>query len=272
MADAGEHGGALVDLALDALAHLVEGDRRLAHLAGAARGEIGHGAALAEIVDGGGQSEDRADLVAQEDDGDGEQHHRGRHHPPDEDQRVGDIGLGARREDAQHRMVELDADLDQARAAERVDPERLADLPADLLAEHAVERREERLRPDGGQRLRRQHGDIEPHALAGDAGDGLVVGVLRIGVEDVDDRRDLADHGGRQLRRHQLPVALHEDEGDQRLEQHHRSDDDDEGAGEQALGQDAADRPRRGAPAGADAVPGRGVARDRGRHPGRSRS
>ena len=41
-----------------------------------------------------------------------------------------DIGGAARREHAHHRIVELDADLDQRRAADRVDPER----PADLLA------------------------------------------------------------------------------------------------------------------------------------------
>ena len=51
VADAGEHRRALLDLALDALLHVVEGDGRLAHLAGAARREIGHGAALAEGVD-----------------------------------------------------------------------------------------------------------------------------------------------------------------------------------------------------------------------------
>ena len=55
MADAGQHRRALVDLPLDPLAHLVEGDGRLAHLAGAARREVGDGAALAEIVDGRGQ-------------------------------------------------------------------------------------------------------------------------------------------------------------------------------------------------------------------------
>ena len=239
VADAGEHGGALVDLALDALLHVVEGDGRLAHLAGAARRKAGHRAALAEGVDRRRQAQDRADLVAQEDDGDGEQHDRGRHHPPDEDERIGDIGLGARGEDAQHVVVELDADLDQARAADGVDPERLADLARDLLAEHAVERREERLGAGRRQRLGRQHGDVEAHALAGDAGDGLEIGILRIAVEDVDDGGDLADHGGGELGGDQLPVALHEDEGDQRLEQHDRRDDDDQRAGEQALGQDA---------------------------------
>ena len=87
--------------------------RRLAHLARAARREVGHRAALAEIVDGGGQRQDRPDLVAQEEDGDGEQHEAGADHPDDEDQRVGGVGLAAAGEDAQHVVVELDADLDQ---------------------------------------------------------------------------------------------------------------------------------------------------------------
>ena len=254
VADAGEHGGALLDLPLDALLHVVEGDRRLPHLAGASRRKAGHGATLAEIVDCRRQPQDRPDLVAQEDDGNGEQYHRGRHHPPDEDDRIGDVGFGAGRKHAQHIVVELDADLDQARAADGVDPERLADLAADLLAEHPVQRREERLGADRRQRLRRQHGDVEAHALTGDAGDGGEVGILRIAVEDIHDGRDLADHGGRELVGDQLPVALHEDEADQRLEQHHGRDDDDERAGEQALGQDRVGRPRHLPPAGAQAA------------------
>ena len=58
MADAGEHRRALLDLAVDALAHLVEGDRCLAHFTSAARREVGNRAALAELVDCARQSED----------------------------------------------------------------------------------------------------------------------------------------------------------------------------------------------------------------------
>ena len=69
--DAGQHGGALLDRALDAPLHLDEGLRRAAHLARAARPEVRHLAALAEALGGVGEPQDRPDLVAQEQDRDG---------------------------------------------------------------------------------------------------------------------------------------------------------------------------------------------------------
>ena len=60
------------------------------------------------------------------------QHQRGADHPDQEDVRVGGVGAAARREDPQHVVVEVDADLDQIGIAERVDPEGPVDLPADL--------------------------------------------------------------------------------------------------------------------------------------------
>ena len=82
---AGQHRGALLDGALDARLHLDEGLRRAPHLARAARTEIRHFAALAETFGGVGQPQDRLDLVAQEDDGDADQHRRGADHPEQED-------------------------------------------------------------------------------------------------------------------------------------------------------------------------------------------
>ena len=69
--DAGQHGGALLDRALDARLHLDEGLRRAPHLARAARPEVRHLAALAEALGGVGEPQDRLDLVAQEQDRDG---------------------------------------------------------------------------------------------------------------------------------------------------------------------------------------------------------
>ena len=157
--DAGEHRGALLHGALDAALHLDEGDRGAAHLARAARAEIRHFAALAEALGGVGEPQDRADLVAQEGDRDGEQHRRGADHPEQEDFRVRRIGGAAAREHAHHRIVELDADLDQLRAADGVDPERLADALADPFRERLVEQREERLRPRRRQFGHRQEVD-----------------------------------------------------------------------------------------------------------------
>ena len=125
VADAGQHGRALLDVRRDAVAHLQEGLRRLAHLARAARAEVvGHRPALAERVGGLGEPQDRPDLVAQEQDGDGEQDHRRADHPQQEDVRVGGVRLRARGDEAQDGVVVLDADLDVPRLADGVDPER----------------------------------------------------------------------------------------------------------------------------------------------------
>ena len=87
--DAGEHRRALLDVRLDAVAHLQERLCGLAHLARAARAEIlRHRATLAESVGGFAQPQDGPDLVAEEQDGDGEQDHRGADHPEQEDVRV----------------------------------------------------------------------------------------------------------------------------------------------------------------------------------------
>ena len=109
--------------------------------------EAGHVAPLAETFGGVGEAQDRLDLVAQEHDRDAQQHQRRADHPPQEDFRVRRIGGAALREHAHHRVVEPDADLDQVGAPDRVDPERPADLLADLLRQRLVEQREERLRP-----------------------------------------------------------------------------------------------------------------------------
>ena len=56
VADAGQHGRALLDLPLDALAHLDEGVAGAAHLLGAARLEVArHRPALAEALGGLGE-------------------------------------------------------------------------------------------------------------------------------------------------------------------------------------------------------------------------
>src|SRR5690606_4438380 len=71
VADAGEHGGALLDLPLDALAHLDEGKARPPNLLRAPRPEIRrHRATLAEAFRRLGELEDRLDLVTQEGNGD----------------------------------------------------------------------------------------------------------------------------------------------------------------------------------------------------------
>ena len=224
--DAGEHRGALLDRALDARLHLDEGLRGAAHLARAARPEVRRLAALAEAFRGVGEPQDRLDLVAQEADGDRQQHQRGADHPEQENLRVRGVGGAAPGEHAHHRVVELDADLDERGAADGVDPERPADLLAKLDRQRLVEQREERLRPRRRHVGQRQEIDGQPHAILRDLAQPRVVVLLRIDLGDLGQRRDVAHHRGGQVPRHQVPVPLHEHEGDDRLQDHHRRDDD----------------------------------------------
>ena len=149
-----QHGGALLEHALDATLHLDEGHRRAANLTRAARPEVGDFASLAETFGGIRQAQNRPDLVAQEQHRHRDQHQRGAHHPGQKDVGVGDVSGTTRRKYAHHRVVELDADLEQCRAPNRIDPVRPADLLSDLLRERLVDQREERLGP-----RRRQLGD-----------------------------------------------------------------------------------------------------------------
>ncbi len=169
MAHAGEHGGALLDMALDAVTHLDEGLRRLPHFAGAAWAEIGRRwPPLAQALGGLGQAQDRLDLVAQEQDGHGEQHERGPEHPQQENLRVGGIGLAAPRQHMHHRVVELDANVDEVRRAHGVDPERLADLPRDLVGQRSVEQIEEGPRARLRQLVIGGDFDSEPEVVIGE--------------------------------------------------------------------------------------------------------
>ena len=69
VAHRGQHGRALVDMALDAAAHFQEGVRGLAHLARTGGLEPVGVLAAAELFGGVGQPADRLHLVADEDDG-----------------------------------------------------------------------------------------------------------------------------------------------------------------------------------------------------------
>ena len=223
----------------------------------AARTEVRRLAALAEGVGGIGEAHDRADLVAQEQDGDGEQNQRGRHHPDQEHPGVGVVDVGAAGEDPHDRVGELDADLDDRGAADGVDPERQLDLLADLLRQRLIELREERLRSGRRQLRLREEIDHQAEPVLGDAAQLRAVGALRIGVVDIDEGGDLLRHRRRQVTRHQAPLPVHEHESDHRLQHHHRHDDDQQRSGIEPL------RHHRLDPAG-DAVPeARNAAGDR---------
>ncbi len=104
------------------------------------------------------------------------------------------------------------------------------------------EQRKERPRPRLRKRRRRQHGDSEVVGFRGDARDVGEPRVLRISLHRVDDGRDVAHHGARQPARHRLPVPLHEDIGDDRLQDQDRQDDDQDRADVEAFRHAVAER------------------------------
>src|SRR5215472_9308525 len=80
--------------------------------AAAARTEVRRLAALAEGLGGIRQPYDRANLVAQKSDRDGQHHKGGSDHPDQENPGIRIVDVGAPGEDAHHRIVQFDADLD----------------------------------------------------------------------------------------------------------------------------------------------------------------
>ena len=118
----------------------------------------------------------------------------------------------------------------------------------DLLRQRLVEQREERLRPDRRQLGRGQEIDHQAKPLLRDAAQLGVVAILRQSSVQIDQRRDVLGHRRGEAPRHRVPVPLHENEGDHRLQDHHRGDDDEQRAGIEALGQHALDPAGRCAP------------------------
>ena len=102
------------------------------------------------------------------------------------------------------------------------------------------------LGPGGGSGSPGRMSMSRPEPVGGDALQHRGLGVLRIALVDVDHRGDVGGDGRGQPARHGLVVALHEDIGDDRLQDHHRRDDDDERAGIEALGHQPAE-PAQGA-------------------------
>ena len=118
VADARQHLGALLDLALQPRAHRQERRPRPPHLLGAGRAE-GKRAALAEGLGRLGEGADRADLVAQEDDRDRGQEQRGEDHQHEELVRVRHRQPVARHRRLEDAGVGADADRRRARVADR---------------------------------------------------------------------------------------------------------------------------------------------------------
>ena len=132
VADAVEHRRALLRGALDAPLHFDEGVAGLANFARAARMELDV-APLAEILRRLGEAQDRADLVAQEEDGDRDQHDRGAEHPENEDMDVRLVGETAARHEAQNAVAEVARGSPSVPSGRRCRPRRAGALAGRVL-------------------------------------------------------------------------------------------------------------------------------------------
>src|SRR6185437_3214172 len=159
------------DGALDASLHLDEGSRCAPYFARTAGTEIRHFTPLAETLGGISQPENRLDLIAQEYDCDNQQNRRCANHPKKENLRIGYISRASTRKHSHHRIVELNADFEQCRLADSIDPVGSPDLLAEFFGQCLVQQRKEGFRPRGWHLRQRQEINHEAEPLLRDAPD-----------------------------------------------------------------------------------------------------
>jgi hypothetical protein len=225
VADGGQKRRALVDVALDALAHVEEGPRRLSNLACAVRLE-GHVRALAEGLRRRRQPLDGPHLVADEEDGHRGQQDGGAGQPQDEDVRPAGRGPVYRRDHPQDALVHLHPHVHVGGIARGVEPEGVVEPVLERSLERAVqspeaEQREALARREGAVLL--QHdGQVQrplgPGRDAPELARVLLIAFHRPG--------DVAGEPLAQAARHRLPVGVEEDPGHRRLHEGDRQDDD----------------------------------------------
>ncbi len=233
MADAGEHLGALPDLAADALAHLDEGGGGLAHLARALGLEVGDVAALAERFGGLGEAADGPHLLAQEEDRDAEQQRRSADHPQNDDvDRRGEQPL-ARRREVHHAVGELDADRDVVGIGRGVD----AEGPAQIVGKRVVKRVLED--PGPGRGGDAAHADVGLEARLDRPAFARLLEheevVVRVGevAAELDHRGDLARQREREPPADALPMVREQDIARDELHDDDRHREDQQRAAEQ---------------------------------------
>ena len=226
VADRGEQGGTLIDVALNSVAHGHEGHGGGADLARAVRLEPGHGFAAPEGLCRVGQTLDGADLIADEQDGDAHQQDGRHRQPQDEDMGLGRHRTLARGDDAQHPLRLLDLDVDVGGIAGGVEPVGAVQTGVQGLVQHPVHD------ADGAAAFFGRKGapilkhDGQGHRPLGAI--GQLVQVRRAGVVLIafDGPGDVAGQAFGQARGHRLPVGVEEDPGHRHLHDQHRQDDD----------------------------------------------
>ena len=224
--DGGEQGGALIDVALNAVAHGHEGDGGGANLARAVRFEPGHRLAAPERLGRIGQPFDGPDLIADEQDGHAHQKHRRDRQPQDEDMGLGRYGPFARGDDAKHALRLLHLNVDIGGIARGVEPVGAVQTRIQRPVQHSVDHSDgaaPRLGRQGAAFLKH---DGQGHGAFGPVGQLVQIGQGRVVLIALDRPGDVAGQPFRQTRGHGLPVGVEEDPGHRHLHHQHRQDDD----------------------------------------------
>ena len=229
MADRGEQGGALVDVALDAVAHVHEGPRGGPDLARAVRLEPLTGLAPPEGFGGGGKTFNGPHLIADEQNGDRHQQHGGGQQPDDEDVRLGRHGPLARGDNAHDAVTDLDPDVDVVGVTGRIEPERAIKAGRKRGLKRPVDNAYGAAADVLGQGRGLLPGDGQGQGAFGPSGQGIKSlrrRVLRIGL---DRPGDVSRQTFGQAGIHRLPVGVEEGPGDEYLHDQDRQDDDQQG-------------------------------------------
>ena len=226
VADRGEQGGALVDVPLDAVAHVHEGLGGGADLPGTRGLEALARLAPAEGLRRLGEAFDGADLVADEQDGDAHQQDGGDEQPEHEDVGLGRDGALARGDDAQHALGLLHPNVDVGRVAGGVEPEGLVQPVGEGLLERAVDDADRPAPGLGRQDVAFAQVDGERHRPLGAFGDDLEVLRGRVVGVALDRPGDVAGQAVGEAGGDGLPVGVEEGPGHRHLHDQHRQDDD----------------------------------------------
>ena len=229
VADAVEHRGALLGRPLDAALHLDEGVAGLSDLARAMRAEI-EIAALAEILRRAREPQDRPDLVAQEDDRDREQNdHRRR---ASRERRCGRsprrraCGASPACSTRSPRSTRISIRPDRPTVSSQNGSRSWVLISLGSVRVSGSSAAKNDLRHRRRQRTGGQHvASMRNRSDARLRQKGVVLAGRQPLIE-VRQRADVARHRRGEAVRDQLPVMLHEGEGDRGLQQHHRQDDD----------------------------------------------
>ena len=211
--------------------------------------------ALAEVLGGSREAQNGPDLIAKENDRNGQKDDHRAQHPEHENMGVRLVSESAAGHQAKHSAAEIDAYFHQPRSTDGIEPERLRDLLSNFVGKDSrqwIQRPIKGSGHDWRQRAGRQQGRVHAKPFRRQIGQKGIVLAGRELLIKVGQRSDVARHRLGKPAGHQIPMMLHECERHRGLQKHHRHDHDQERALVEPLRQQLGEAARRAAPEEAD--------------------